>query len=63
MSFRWVLHDAAGADLRSSQDFGSQAEAEAWMGSEWEALLAEGGESVTLMDDAEKVYRMGLRES
>lgn len=63
MSFRWVLHDAAGADLRTSEDFDSQADAEAWMGAEWESLLAEGGESVTLMDEHEKVYRMGLRES
>ena len=63
MSFRWILHDGAGADLRSTEDFPTQAEAEAWMGTEWESLLAEGGESVTLMDGSEKVYRMGLRES
>ena len=63
MAFRWILHDAAGTDLRATEEFESQAEAEAWMGAEWESLLAEGGESVSLMDGSERVYRMGLRES
>lgn len=63
MAFRWILHDAAGTDLRASEDFASQADAEAWMGSEWASLLDEGAESVTLMDGDDKLYRMGLREA
>ena len=63
MSFRWIVHDSAGEDIRVTEDFSSQAEAEAWMGTEWESLLTEGGEEVTLMDEGEQVYRMGLRAS
>ncbi|HWC15014.1 MAG TPA: hypothetical protein VG929_10535 [Actinomycetota bacterium] len=62
MVFRWILHDESGTDLRASEDFSSQDEAEAWMGSDWASLLEEGAESVTLMDDGAVVYRMGLRE-
>lgn len=61
MSFRWILHDASGAELRASDRFDSQAEAEAWMGSDWASLLEEGAEEVTLMDGDDKIYRMGLR--
>jgi hypothetical protein len=63
MSFRWVLHDASGTDLRSTEDFTTKESAEAWMGSEWSALLDEGAETVSLMDGDERVYRMGLREA
>ncbi len=63
MAFRWILHDADGTDLRVSEEFASQADAEAWMGSEWASLLDEGAETVTLMDDDDKLYRMGLREA
>ncbi|MEA2452089.1 MAG: hypothetical protein QOG04_799 [Actinomycetota bacterium] len=62
MAFTWVLHDAAGADLRTSEEFDSKDSAEAWMGSEWAALLDEGAETVSLMSDGERLYRMGLRE-
>lgn len=60
--FAWVLHDEAGADLRSTQTFSSKEEAEAWMGDHWSELLGEGAESVTLRRDEESLYRMGLRE-
>jgi hypothetical protein len=63
MALRWVLHDASGSDLRSSEDFDSKDEAEAWMGAEWAALLEEGAETVSLMDGDERLYRMGLREA
>jgi hypothetical protein len=63
MAFRWVLHDASGADLRSTEDFDSKDGAEAWMGSEWAALLAEGAETVSLMDGDKRLYRMGLRDA
>ena len=62
-AFSWVLHDASGADLRNSEPFGSQADAEAWMGAEWSSLRAEGADSVSLMEDGEVVYRMSLQEA
>lgn len=63
MAFTWILHDASGRDLRASEGFETQDEAEAWMGSEWAVLLEEGAETVSLMDDETRLYRMGLRES
>ena len=62
-TWRWILNDVSGAELRSSEDFASKEEAEAWMGTNWSALLEEGGETVTLMSDDASVYRMGLREA
>ena len=59
----WVLHDASGADLRSTESFSSKEEAEAWMGDHWAELLDEGAETVTLKSDGEHQYRMGLREA
>ena len=63
MSFTWVLHDASGADLRSTEEFETKESAEAWMGSEWAALLDEGAETVSLMEGDERLYRMGLRDA
>jgi hypothetical protein len=60
-TFVWVLHDASGDDLRSTESFDSKEGAEAWMGREWSSLLDEGAESVSLMRDEELLYRMGLR--
>jgi len=59
--FRWVLHDEAGTDLRSTERFATKEEAESWMGAEWASLLAEGAESVSLFEDDTKHYQMGLR--
>lgn len=59
--FYWVLHDASGTDLRSTEQFPSKEEAEAWMGREWSALLDEGAETVTLFEGDSKHYNMGLR--
>lgn len=58
----WALHDASGALLRTTQVFSSQEDAEAWMGSNWSALLDEGAESVALVQGDETLYEMGLRE-
>jgi ABC-type glutathione transport system ATPase component len=58
----WVLHDAAGSDLRSTETFATRDDAEAWMTSHWAGLLEEGAEKVSLMDDGTVVYKMGLRE-
>jgi len=56
-----VLHDASGADLRSSEEFESKESAEAWMGEVWAELLDEGAETVSLIHEGLHQYRMGLR--
>ena len=60
--WRWVVHDAAGSDVSSTETFSSKDDAEAWLGLHWSELLDDGGESVTLMEDDRAEYRMGLRE-
>lgn len=59
--FAWTLHGADGTPLRTTQSFASQEDAEAWMGTSWAELLAEGAESVSLIEGDERVYEMGLR--
>ncbi|MDQ3645750.1 MAG: hypothetical protein M3345_02300 [Actinomycetota bacterium] len=59
--FLWRLHDAGGSVIRDSHRFGSQEEAEAWMGGAWSELLDEGAESVSLVEGDETLYEMGLR--
>ena len=61
--FTWVLLDAEGKELSTSQTFASKEEAEAWMGVEWSNLVEQGGESVSLREDDTQVYRMGLGEA
>ncbi|MBA3290114.1 MAG: hypothetical protein H0U17_01320 [Actinobacteria bacterium] len=60
--FTWTLQDEEGDDLRSTEAFATKEDAEAWMGAEWSALRAEGGEYVVLKEGDEVVYRMGLSE-
>lgn len=54
MSWRWVsdgVADAtAAAEAGLGEEFGSQAEAEAWLGQYYEDLLDAGVTEVTLMD-------------
>lgn len=59
----WILLDASGAEIRASEAFASKEEAEAWMGTEWSALLEEGAESVALVEGDRRIYEMGLREA
>lgn len=61
--FHWVLHDAEGKDLRTTETFESKQAAEDWMGTEWSKLLDEGAESVSLRSNGDALYRMGLREA
>lgn len=62
-AFTWKLRGPSGEELRETESFASQAEAEAWMGAHWSALLDEGAESVSLVGDGEPLYDMGLREA
>lgn len=59
----WVLNDANGNAIRSSEHFSSRDDAEGWMTTNWSALLDEGAETVSLMDGDRFIYRMGLREA
>jgi hypothetical protein len=61
--FYWTLHDAAGKDLSQTEHFDTKEQAEAFMGSDWQSLLDQGGESASLMEGDEVLYRMGLRET
>lgn len=60
---RWILKDKSGSEVRSTEIFESREAAEAWMGTEWSALLEEGAESVVLMEGDNALYEMGLREA
>jgi hypothetical protein len=58
--FRWVLRDAAGTPVRTSGSFSSQDNAEAHLSERWALWIDEGITSVTLTDDDDVVYDMGL---
>ncbi|MGI8949185.1 MAG: hypothetical protein ACR2FV_14670 [Ornithinimicrobium sp.] len=65
-AYTWTCLDAAGASMTdpdpASGAFPDQAEAEAYVGQEWEALAAAGVEAVTLCYGTEVVYGpMSLR--
>ena len=57
----WVLHDADGKDLRTTDGFPTKEAAEAWMGDHWSELLDEGAETVSLKNGDAHEYRMGLK--
>lgn len=62
MSWIWQYEDASGQQVGTSDPFPSQADAETWVGMEFEDLLGRGVEQVTLVNEGEKVYGpMGLR--
>jgi hypothetical protein len=61
-SYIWTLLDPAGNEMRSTDPFASQEDAEAWMGAEWASLLDEGAEFVSLRSGDKQIYKMGLRE-
>ena len=61
-ALRWVLLDEAGAELRTTEDFGSQAEAERWLAAAWQGLVEEGAAAVSLRSAAGEIYEMSLAE-
>jgi hypothetical protein len=62
MAWRWILRDAAGGELRDTEAWPSKADAEGWLSQNWQQLLEEGAESVSLVEDSREDYTMGLRE-
>ena len=63
MAFTWTLLDPLGADMRTTEEFASKEEAEAWMGTEWSTLVDEGAEYVSLRQNGKQIYKMGLKEA
>jgi hypothetical protein len=66
--FVWRLIAAGGPEDRLSDGFHSRADAEAWLGTAWEDLFAEGIEEVELLErtgegrEDRSLYRMSLAE-
>lgn len=58
MSWTWKLESNDGKELdqTSVPSFDSQVDAETWVGDAWQSLLADGVDSVTLMEDDEVIY-------
>lgn len=58
----WVFIDAEGAERGTSETFATQASAEAWFGTAWESLSADGTTHVALrdVDTGDERYRMSL---
>jgi hypothetical protein len=62
MTWRWILRDGSGGAMRDTHTWPSRQEAEDWMSQNWQQLLDEGAEAVSLVEDAREEYTMGLRE-
>lgn len=63
MALRWRYEDLGGAPVPGPEiTFDDQADAEDWLGREWQSLLSSGIAAVTLLDGADEVYGpMSLR--
>jgi len=61
MSWTWRYEDADGAAVAGPEEaFGSQADAESWLGQSWRELLSAGTATATLLEDDRVEYRMPL---
>jgi hypothetical protein len=59
MTWTWQLEkeDGTPAPARESKEsFGSQGDAENWLGENWRALLESGVDQVSLMEDTRREY-------
>jgi hypothetical protein len=59
MAWRWRYEMTDSSPVALEEDvptFGSQADAESWIGEEWERLLKAGVDAVTLVEDDREVY-------
>jgi hypothetical protein len=60
VSWTWQLEKEDGTVLASrglpKESFGSQGDAESWIGENWRALLDAGVDQVTLLDDGRAEY-------
>ena len=53
MAWQWTYEGGPGGE---SAGFPSQADAEAWLGDNWQGLLSDGVLAVTLTEDGRTVY-------
>ncbi|GAA0400875.1 MULTISPECIES: hypothetical protein [Micromonospora] len=61
MAWSWRYEGANGESVEGpAESFGSQADAESWIGQIWRELAASGVTSVTLVEDDRVEYRMSL---
>jgi hypothetical protein len=61
MAWMWRYRDAAGAVVTGpNETFGSQSDAESWVGLQWRALAEGGVVAVSLYDDDRLEYDMSL---
>ncbi|TDC71516.1 hypothetical protein E1193_28905 [Micromonospora sp. KC606] len=61
MAWSWRYEGADGTALDGPvESFGSQADAESWIGQTWRELAASGVTSVALVEDDRVEYRMSL---
>ncbi len=59
MAWEWRFEKADGSTTEPSQapgDFGTQGDAESWIGEIWQELLNEGVDQVSLLEDGARVY-------
>lgn len=61
MPWSWRYADAEGQPAQGpAETFGTQADAESWIGQAWRELAAAGVASVELLEDDRTEYRMSL---
>jgi hypothetical protein len=59
--YTWALFDAQGNETGTTEPFASQADAEAWFGTNWGSLARGGTADVALRDpEGGEVYKMSL---
>jgi len=67
MGWTWTYSSENDADLSPTagtrEEFPSQADAESWLGENFRALLDEGVDNVTLLEDGAIAYTMSLHPS
>jgi hypothetical protein len=62
MPWSWRYEGADGEAVSGpAETFGSQADAESWIGQMWRELAAAGVTSVSLIEDERLEYRMSLQ--
>ncbi|MFE9421908.1 hypothetical protein ACFYNO_02965 [Kitasatospora sp. NPDC006697] len=65
MAWTWQYLAADSAvlgDGAAAEEFGSQGDAESWIGEEWKTLTADGVDRVLLLEDGREIYSMSLQE-
>jgi hypothetical protein len=57
MDYRWRYTDADGREAAGpAETFADQADAEDWLGQQWQDLLAAGVQQVTLLEGVDEIY-------